>query len=224
MSNENLFIAEGDEAREFNEKKRSDRKIRFLKKNQTFRGRFLMTKFNAYAQHSTFDMTGKTPNVKSHACLDPGAKKEHRASTCPSCQAGVPVKAKTLVWWYDIENGEIVVRDVPKTAMDAIYKAVDQYGEDLLTDTFDISMSDKGAVSIMYIKPKKGEDFPATPADVAVGKDEYDYVMNVLSPDEIAPLIAPWVAAQKAGNAAGDGATIVRTDGAGKANEDDVPF
>lgn len=191
-----LILAEGDESRKLNERK-AGRKVRFLKSGQSFRGRFITTKFSTFAQHGDFEK-----RIQSHACLDPKNRKD-----CVSCAAGVKRTNKTIVPWYDIDTGEIVVRDMSRTAMATIYAAVDQYGEDLTTDTFQVAMGDKGAVGVMYIKPKKGEEFPQTPEDVVIDEDLLTYVMNVKTPDEIRELIGG-----KA-DASGDGVKIEESNG-----------
>lgn len=175
-----LIVAEGDDARKLSEEKLNSRKVRFLKQGQRFRGRFLTTKFISFMQHSDY---GK--QIPSHACLDPKGK-----TNCPSCQAGVGRRLKFLVFWYDIDNDQIVVRDVSKSGMAAINAAVDQYGDDLLTDTFDISMGEKGTISILYVKPKKGEEFPPTPADIEIDDNLLAYAMGVRTEDEIRAMLA----------------------------------
>lgn len=180
VSVRNLILAEGDESRELNEKKRSSRRVRFLKAGQKFRGRFLTTKFITFVQHGDFEK-----KIPSHACLDPRGK-----TNCPSCQAGVKRTNKTLVFWYDVETGEIVVRDVSKSGMATVYAAVDQYGDDLTTDTFDISMGEKGMINVLYVKPKKGEEFPPTPDDIEIDDDLLAYVMGVRTEDEIKAMLS----------------------------------
>lgn len=181
-----LILAEGDEARKINEKKTSNRKVVFLKGGKSFRGRFITTKFVTYAQHGDFEK-----KIQSHACLDPKGRKD-----CPSCKAGVARTTKTIIAMYNIETGEIVVRDMAKGNMENVYKALDTYGDDLTTDTFDFSLGEKGALSVMYVKPKKGEEFAPTPADVVIDDDLLSYVMGVRTPDEILDLIAGKVEAK----------------------------
>lgn len=185
MSVQGLIVASGDEGRELNEKQRSSHKVTFLKKNKTFRGRFISTKFVTFAQHGSMEQ-----RVKSHACLDPRAKREGRESTCPSCVAGWSTRLKTLVFWWNIDAQEIVVRDVTKGNMKAVYAAVDQYGDDLTTDTFQVSMGEKGDLSFLYLKPKRGEEFAATPETVEITDDVLAYVMGVRTAAEISEMIA----------------------------------
>jgi hypothetical protein len=178
-----FILGQGDDARKINEKKASSVKVRFLKTGQSFIGRFVTLDFVTYRQHGSFEH-----KIQSHACLDPKSQK-----ACPSCAAGVPSSVKTLVFWYDIEKGEVVVRDVNKTAMNAtVYPLKDEYGEDLLTDTFQITMGDKGALSIMPKKAKKGEEFAPTPESVKIDDDILNYVANYRTEDEVRELITGW--------------------------------
>jgi len=186
-----LIMAQGDEAREINERKRSSTKIRFLKAGQKFRGRFLTASkdFILYAQHGDYEA-----KIRSHACLDPKGK-----TNCPSCKAGVKRSIKTLIAFYDIETGEIVVKDVAKGNMETVYSAVTTYGDDLTTDTFDISVGEKGAITVMYVKPKKGEEFPVTPEGLKLDEDSLRYVMGIKTAPEIEEMLGGKVRTQ-AGN------------------------
>jgi hypothetical protein len=188
-----VILAQGDAAKP-NERK-SSAEIAFLKqKDGEFVGRFLTANFVKFRQHSQFIKPGSPQNVQSHACIDPKHRKD-----CPSCAKGVPSKEKWLVWWYDLTNKRIVVRDVSYTAMkDTVWKLRDEYGEDLTTDVFTIALGDKGALSIIAKKVKKGEEFAPTPADVAamfadgqIDMPTLAYAMNYLEDNaEIEKLIA----------------------------------
>lgn len=181
MSNvSGLIVAEGDESRVLNEKKRSSTKVRFAKAGQSFRGRLLTTKFVSYYQHGSFE-----EKIVSHACIDPKGK-----TGCPSCKAGVLRKLKTILPMWDIDAKEIVVRDMAKSNMVDLYKLVDQLGDDLLTDTYAISLGEKGALTVVYLKPKKGETFDATPEGTKLDEETLSYVMGVRTADEISALIA----------------------------------
>jgi hypothetical protein len=175
-----LILAEGDEARRLNEKKTSNTKVRFLKKGAAFRGHFLTTKFVTFAQHGDFEK-----KIQSHACLDPKGR-----TNCPSCKAGVKRTTKTLVFWFDVDAREIVVRDVAKSAMPSLYDFIDAYGDDALTTIAKVSLGEKGAVNVLPVPVKKGETIELAPSDVVVDEDLLSYVMGVRTADEILALIA----------------------------------
>lgn len=196
-----VILGEGDDARAINEKKASA-KVRFLKKGAGFRGYFLTTKFVAYRQHGSFEA-----KIQSHACLDPKNRK-----ACPSCAAGVNATTKTLVFWWDADAKEIVVRDVSKTAMATIYQVVDTYSEDLMTTLFNVSLGEKGAVNVLAVPASKAKGVEPAPTDIVIDDELLGYVMNVCTPDEIEKLIAGKVEAKT-----NDDATIVRKDGDGQA-------
>lgn len=180
MSARDLILAEGDDARKNNEKKTNSVKVRFLKKDQTFRGRFMSAKFDQFAQHGDYEK-----KIQSHACLDPKNKK-----SCVSCKAGVKRTLKTLVFWYDVDAKEIVVRDMSKTAMASVYKVTDKYAKTLDKKVFEVSMGDKGAMTILPIDPDEGEVFAEIPPDAVIDEDILSYVMGVRTEGEILELIA----------------------------------
>jgi hypothetical protein len=185
--NPNDFILDESDAKR---KKTTGVKIRFLKQGQSFVGRFLTLTFVPYRQHGSFES-----KIQSHACLDPKHQK-----ACPSCAAGVPSKIKRLVWWYDVEAKEIVVRDITnKSKEDYIDPLVAEYGDDLLTGAYKVAMGDKGALSILPKGVKKGDPpLAETPADVLamfdgqIDGDALSYVMNVCDENEVRELIAGW--------------------------------
>jgi hypothetical protein len=189
MSVNELILAEGDEARKNNEKKTSNRKVRFLKEHQSFKGRLISSKFVQFAQHGVFVTKGNPNNIQSHACLDPRGR-----TNCPSCKAGVKRTIKTLVFAYDADNGEIVVRDFAKSSMSPIYAFIDGYGEKdnefaIQATPVQVSMGEKGAVTVMPLAPKDAKGVAAIPDDVAIDEDLLTYVMGVRTPQEIEALI-----------------------------------
>lgn len=186
----NLIVAEGDEAREMNERQGNGRKVVFLKEGQSFRGRFIGTDFKAFIQHGKFVSKGSPKNIPSHACLDPKAKREGRETTCPSCKADVPKSTRTLVFWYNIDTDQIVVRDVAKKNMASIYDVVDTYADTIGDTVFKVAQGTQGALSILPVPAKKGETFPPTPEDLVIDAGILTYVMGVRTEAEILELIA----------------------------------
>jgi hypothetical protein len=195
MSIENLILAEGDEARKNNEKKTSNRKVRFLKSGQSVKARFITSKFVQYAQHGDFEK-----KIQSHACLDPKGK-----TNCPSCKVGVKRAVKTLVFLYDVENGEIVVRDLAKSSMAPIYEFTDSYGDKdnefaVRSTPVKVTLGEKGAITVMPLAPKDAKGVAEIPDDVVIDEDLLAYVMGVRTPDEITQLIAGKTSSNDAGD------------------------
>lgn len=214
MSNANPYIvSEGDEA--LKERPKAA-KVRFLKAGESFKGRLIApsqieTGFNfiKFEQHGDF-----ATKLVSHSCHDPKAKKERRASTCPSCLAGLKSKLKTLVFFWNADKGELVVKDIAEGNMDGVRTAKENYGDDLYAESFVIGIGDKGAVSISLLPPKQAKDVAPTPEGMLVNAETVNYALGVRTHDEVLAIIAGKTPGVE-NNAAGDGATIVRTDGAG---------
>lgn len=72
--------------------------------------------FSSYVAHTDYDR-----NIITHPCLAPAGVE------CPSCQAGIPTKFKTVVLFWDIDRLKILVWDTVKKHMLTIYNLIDKY-------------------------------------------------------------------------------------------------
>lgn len=194
MSEQNvndLFLAEGDEARKEAEKKNTRKKVNYvkLKDGEQLRGFLLTTDLKMYFRHGDFEK-----GIKSHTCKDP-----RNGKTCISCQHGVKRAKSTLVPFFNVDTQQVEVFDASNKAVKAIYAFLDQYEEDSLTTPIALirSGADTGTTySLMPIRVKAAEkELFTVPADVAIDGDFYlsalnppddDYIRKLLGLDTVA--------------------------------------
>lgn len=72
--------------------------------------------FSLYVAHTDYDR-----NIITHPCLAPSGVE------CPTCQAGIPTRFKTVVLFWDIDRLKILVWDIVKKHMRTIYNLIDKY-------------------------------------------------------------------------------------------------
>lgn len=169
-----LFLAEGDDARKEAEKKTNRGKTNYvkLKDGEQLRGFLLTTDFKMYMNHGDF-----TAGIKSHTCKDPKHGKD-----CLSCQHGVKRSKKTIVPFYNVDTQQVEVFDASSKAMKGIYAYKDEYEEEATTTPIALkrSGSDTGTTySMMPIRVKAAEqELFKVPEGIVIDNEFYIGVLN----------------------------------------------
>jgi hypothetical protein len=181
-----VFLAEGDDARKEIEKK-SFVKTKYvkLKDGESIRGFLLDVAPPAYYNHGDYDK-----GIKSFPCADP-----KNGKNCLGCQNGIKRTKMLLVPFYNVDTKAIEIFDANAKHGKTIYSFVDQYGDDAVTTpiTFKRTGESTSTVySIMPLPPKAVTTEKAlfvVPAELVIDRAFYAEVLTIPDADYIRGLI-----------------------------------
>jgi hypothetical protein len=180
-----LFLAEGSDARAEAEKKNSRKKTNYvkLKDGEQLRGFLLTSDLKMYFRHGDYEK-----GIKSHTCKDP-----RNGKACLSCQHGVKRTKSTLVPFYNVDSQQVEVFDASNKAVKVIYAYIDQYEEDATTTPIALirSGADTGTTyALMPLRVKAAEkELFQLPTDVVIDAEFYLSALNPPDDDYVRKLI-----------------------------------
>lgn len=180
----NIAIAKGDLARSLNTSITGS-SYEMLNMNCREKRRVMFVRgqedFSSYLAHSDYER-----KINTHPCL------ASAGIECPSCQAGIPTKFKTVILFWDIDRLKILVWDTVKKHMLTIYNLVDKYPENYLDLAFTIRRIGKESKT-EYIFTPINDLTPEEKERCEIRKQadipKIESVINLKTPDEIIDML-----------------------------------